>query len=253
MIGIFDSGSGGLTVLKALREVLPSADVVYFGDIKNVPYGSKSPEALLELVVGGMQRLRERGATKLVFACNSVSASAALSLVDATGIDPVHIIEMVGPTVSYLKASDYRIALCATPATIRSGIYQSAFRLAGKEITAVSIPDLAPLIEFAAPPGEVEKAIADAFINIDLSACDVLVLACTHYPLATEHFVAVLPKHLVLFDPAVAVAERVSHLWWPQEVGGGTVRFMTSAASAPFSALVRRMFPGSAHAVEVLE
>src|SRR5271165_3119459 len=120
MIGIFDSGSGGLTVLHAIRQVLPSADVIYFGDIKNAPYGSRSQEELSVLTIQALKLLENRGATNFVSACNSVSASLALSVLDVFTEKEMQIIEMVGPTVSYFKGSAARILLCATPATIRS-------------------------------------------------------------------------------------------------------------------------------------
>src|SRR6185312_12136105 len=182
MIGLLDSGSGGLTVLKAIRERLPSSDVVYFGDIAHVPYGSKSPEELLQLVVGGIGLLQKEGATKIVSACNSVSASMALSLFDATGLQMLDMVEMVGPTVSYFRGSSHKVALCATPATIRSNIYQMGFKLIGYEVGAFPIPDLAAAIEFGKPKEEIRAIIAQSLRQEDLQNFDVLLLACTHYP-----------------------------------------------------------------------
>src|SRR4051812_29736626 len=122
MIGIFDSGSGGLTVLKAIRDVLPSADVLYMGDIKNAPYGSRSREELSKLTVEAIKLLQARGANRIVSACNSVSASLAVSIFDIFSLDSTQLIEMVGPTVASFKGSNARILLCATPATVDSGI-----------------------------------------------------------------------------------------------------------------------------------
>ncbi|MCE9541626.1 hypothetical protein K8R03_03675 [Candidatus Kaiserbacteria bacterium] len=127
MIGVFDSGVGGLTVLKAMRDVYPSIDVVYFGDTKNAPYGKKSGAELSALTVAGIRFLLDHGATTLVSACNSVSASLAVSLYDVLSIKSTQLIEMVGPTVSAFKGSSERVALCATTATIESGMYQNAF------------------------------------------------------------------------------------------------------------------------------
>src|SRR5262249_29763383 len=121
MIGIFDSGSGGLTVLKAIREEMPSADITYFGDIKNAPYGSKTNAELSALTVKAIELLKSRGAESVVSACNSVSASLAVSLFDALSLSPERLIEMVGPTVSSFKGSNARTLLVATPATIQSG------------------------------------------------------------------------------------------------------------------------------------
>src|SRR3989338_11673213 len=120
MIGIFDSGSGGLTVLKAIWEQMPSADILFFGYIKNAPYGEKPREELSRLTINNIRVLQTRGATSIVSACNSVSASLAVSLFDVLGLAQQNLIEMVGPTVSYFKDFRKPILLAATPATIAS-------------------------------------------------------------------------------------------------------------------------------------
>jgi glutamate racemase len=250
MIGIFDSGSGGLTVLKALREVLPSADVVYFGDIKNAPYGEKTQEELSLLTVDAIRRLRDYGADRIISACNSVSASLALSVFDAFDLVPGSIIEMVGPTVSYFKDSSATLALCATPATIRSGIYQNAFRMIGKDIEVTPIPGLAGAIEFGAPDSQIEQLIQNSFKNLPTS--DVIILACTHYPLVFEMFERALPGKQI-FDPAVAVAGRAKKLFWPQEVRDGKTLFIISKESEQFRHLVAGLFPDARNEVKVLE
>jgi glutamate racemase len=252
MIGIFDSGSGGLTVLRALREELPSCDVVYFGDIAHAPYGSKSQEELARYTAESLQLLKDRGADKIISACNTASASLALSLFDAFGLEPGHIIEMVGPTVSYFKDTHERILLCATPATIKAGIYQNAFKMLGKEVDAIAIPDLAGAIEFGEGEQKQKDLIAEAFNGTDWSTYDVLLLACTHYPLALELFKQVVPENIVIFDPAVAVAERAVKLFWPQEVRDGKTQFVISKDSQPFRDLVAQMFPDAAHTIEVV-
>ncbi len=253
MIGIFDSGSGGLTVLRAIKDVLSSCDVVYFGDIKNAPYGSKTPEELSTLTIHALQLLQAQGATSIVSACNSVSASLAVSLFDALDIAPMQLIEMVGPTVSHFKNASARIVLCATPATIRSGIYQNAFRMIGKDIVAVSVPDLAPAIEFGKSKDEMKELIKTAFANVDFSTSDVLVLACTHYPLVTQLFKDVIPSSVAVFDPALAVAARVEKRFWPREAGKGGLRFLISTDSAPFRTLVSNLFPTERYSIEVVE
>src|SRR3989338_3073182 len=183
MIGIFDSGSGGLTVLRAIRDRLASPDVIYFGDIKNAPYGSKSHEELSQLTMEAITFLRSRGARSIVSACNSVSASLAISLFDTLEIDAPRLIEMVGPTVAAFKDSSQRLLLTATPATVKSGLYRNGFRMIGKEVVEVSIPDLAGAIEFGEDEEILETKIRKAFTDIRSGDFDVLVLACTHYPL----------------------------------------------------------------------
>lgn len=251
MIGIFDSGVGGLTVLKALREELPSADVVYFGDIKHAPYGSRSREELSALTVAGLTFLKTRGATRIVSACNSVSASLAVSLYDVFALKQDELIEMVGPTVSFFRGSQERIAVCATPATIQSDIYGSAFRMIGKDVQSIAIPELAGAIEFGAFEADIERAIADAFNG--RKDFDVLILGCTHYPLAIQSFRKVLGTSVVLFDPAEEVAHRAKQLFWPQEVGDGQTHFFISKDSEHFRSLVAALSPSQNLTIEVVE
>lgn len=252
MIGIFDSGSGGLTVLKTIRAVMPSADILYFGDIKNAPYGSKTNSELSQLTVRAIELLQKRGADSIVSACNSVSASLAISLFDALSLAPTQLIEMVGPTVSSFKNSSDRLLLTATPATIDSEIYQNAFRMIGKEIETVAIPDLASAIEFGKSEEEIEQIVRDAFREVKIESFDVLILACTHYPLVTEVFERVLGA-TPLFDPALAVAERVKKQLWPREVADGTTRFIISRDSQTFRDRVATIKLGGESSIEVLD
>lgn len=253
MIGIFDSGSGGLTVLRAMRDVLPSADVLYFGDIKNAPYGMRSREELSKLTVGAMQYLLEHGATSIVSACNSVSASLAVSLFDAFSLSPDRLIEMVGPTVRALKDSPGRAVLFATPATIDAQIYQTGFHMIGKDVAYIAIPELAGAIEMGQPAEAIGNIVRAAVDPVDWAGVDTVILACTHYPLAEESFRRVLPEHISIFDPAHAVAERAEQRLWPREAGDGKLHIVITRDSDMFRGHVARLFPDIAYSVEVLE
>ncbi|HEY4524992.1 MAG TPA: aspartate/glutamate racemase family protein [Candidatus Paceibacterota bacterium] len=251
MIGIFDSGVGGLTVLSAMRAVYPSIDVIYFGDTANAPYGSRSREELTELTVANIQFLLDRGATTIVSACNSVSASLALSVYDMLSVRPEMLIEMVGPCVAAFRGSGERLALCATVATIESGIYQSAFRMIGKDVLAFPIPELANAIESGADEDVYQRHIEAALASVPTDAYDCLILGCTHYPLAIEAFRRLIPDKKI-FDPAEAVAERVLRDLWPREMGYGTSKFFLSRDSVQFRTLVRELFPDSEPNIEVI-
>lgn len=253
MIGIFDSGMGGLTVLSAIRDVLPSSDVVYFGDTRNAPYGVRSREDLTRLTVEGLQLLQQRGAQNIVSACNSVSASLAVSLFDALSLTPQQLIEMVGPTVAYFKGSTAPLVLCATPATIHSGIYQNAFRMIGRDVLSIAIEALAGAIENGALADEIEAIIRDAFKEISLASGSILILACTHYPIVMHSFRNVLGGDVTIFDPAFAVAERAEKQFWPQEVGDGKTTFILSKDSEPFRALAATLFAHAEYEVEVIQ
>jgi glutamate racemase len=157
---------------------------------------------------------------------------------------------MVGPTVSVFRGSDARVALCATPATILSGIYQNAFRMIGKDIQAIPVPGLAGAIEFGKTETDIETSIREAFRDVDRGSFDVLVLACTHYPFAIAQFKNVLSADIKLFDPAHAVAARVEKQFWPREVGDGKTTFLSSAPTEQFATLIERLFPGKTYTVE---
>jgi len=251
MIGILDSGSGGLTVMRALREELPSADITYFGDVKNAPYGSKTRAELSQLTVAAIKLLQERKVNRIVSACNSVSASLAVSLYDVFDLSTQNLIEMVGPTVAYLKNSSARIAVCATPATITSGMYDNAFRMLGKDTLTIPIPDLAQLIEFGGAETEMKSVISEA-LEPFCGQYEVLILACTHYPLVAEVFADIVGEGIALFDPAEAVAQRAKKLFWPMEVGSGSTHFILSQQSDQFEFYVKKFFPEMKYTLEIL-
>jgi glutamate racemase len=249
MIGIFDSGSGGLTVLRAIRETLPSADITYFGDISRAPYGSRSREELSRFTMESLRFLEKSGATSFVSACNSVSASLALSLLDTLETEPRYIIEMVGPTVGAFRGATERLLLVATPATIESGIYQNAFTMIGVPCTFVAIPDLAGAIEFGESDQRIESLIREALEPFE-DTYDILILACTHYPLVSEIFARVAP-HVDMLDPAFLVAERAERRLWPREAGEGKLVFYVTKESEPFRRRVSALF-GSNQRIEVV-
>lgn len=252
MIGIFDSGIGGLSVARAIRAQFPSADILYFGDTKNAPYGEKDADELARLTVDGLRLLHERGATSIISACNSVSTSLAVSLIDAFELPADSVIEMVGPTVASLRDFDGRILLVATTATVRSGIYQNAFRMVGKEIDAVAIPHLAGAIERGAEAEELDGIVRAGLAGMPTNEYGALVLGCTHYPFAIDSFRAIVGD-MNIIDPAEAVAARALKRLWPREVGNGEARFIVSADTPAFRAKVGEIFPNFVNAIEVVQ
>lgn len=256
MIGLFDSGSGGLSVLSEIRKLMPEVDVVYLGDIANAPYGSKTREELGALTGAAISRLLSEGATKIVSACNSVSASIVLPMLSILSIKPFDMVEMVGPTVKSLKDEKRKILLVATPATIESGIYQQGFRSVGIEIATLPIPDLAGMIEFGASEKKIEAIIRRHLTDRtdgtnETNERELLVLGCTHYPLARNIFEKVLAgKDVEIYDPAVAVANEVKARM--DEKGEGKLRFLITKDSAIFRGRVERLFGKSNTIIEAI-
>lgn len=230
MIGIFDSGSGGLSVFSALRARTQTADIVYFGDIANAPYGERTPEDLARLTTAGIELLKKHGATEIVSACNSVSQSVLLG---AAGHE--RVIEMTRPLARMMRArAGAKILLLATPATIRSGIYTDALAHI-VQLDTLPIPALAGAIEFEKPIEEIADIVHDALQERAGASYDAIILGCTHYPLVRETIAEEVEKFfgpVELIDPADAVAAEVCERFCI--TGEGTVRFIISKDSHAF-------------------
>lgn len=212
-LGIFDSGSGGLSVARAILERAPNADVLYFGDLANAPYGTKDRETLELLTLRAMRLLRAEGADTLIAACNSVSASVIRPMLSLFGVRESDVVEMVQPLVRALSGCSFgRVVVIATPATVRSGMYQECFAAAGMRVGAVACGELAPAID-AGEPAERLRGLVSAAVDGALSlGADTLVLGCTHFPLVSQLFEGELARRgsaARIIDPARAVAAEV--------------------------------------------
>jgi len=225
MIGVFDSGLGGLTVLDAIRAYAPKADIVYFGDTKNAPYGNKTREEVRALTIAGIQKLLDEGATQIVSACNSVSISLDSPILDALSLDSDDVIEMVGPTVRALKEkNETRILLCATAITIASGVYQERLTNIGKKVTELPLPLLVSYIESGKSREDIENLLQKHSREKDFSKQDLLLLGCTHFPLVEESFKKVFS--LPVYNSASAVAREVAAKFNCE--GSGNVQYLFS-------------------------
>lgn len=250
MIGVFDSGSGGLTVLRELRAQAPNVDIVYFGDLVNIPYGSKTAAELGALTTVAIEKLLSEGATNIVSACNSVSSSVAQPLIQLLGRKQFGMIEMVSPTVGALQKRGFdgeKIGVVATPATVSSGLYQNAFSGQGIHAEAYGLRGLTPAIEAGASRETLLEIIMPGVDALEM--CDVIVLGCTQYPLAKGVFESYAP-HIEFFDPARAVAEHALEQFGTE--GTGVTRLIISKNSAYFRMVAREFF-GDGYTIELLE
>ncbi len=189
-IGIFDSGVGGLTVVRAVRRVLPGEDIVYLGDTARVPYGSKSPTTVERYARACQQFLLDRDVKLVMIACNTASATALDALREAS---PVPVIGAVEPGArSAAEASgNGHIGVIGTLATVRSRAYENAIGAIAPHavVTAEACPLFVPLAEEGWTDGEVASAVAREYLQRVFGrdgSIDTLVLGCTHYPLLRD-------------------------------------------------------------------
>lgn len=187
-IGVFDSGVGGLTVLRALRARFPGESFIYLGDTARVPYGSKSPETVSRYSLNIASHLMDAGCRAIVVACNTASAYAAGALRDAFDVP---IVDVVEPMAAYVAAHAAQHALVlGTRGTVQSGAYPRAIAAHAPQlkVTQRACPLFVPLVEEGWTSGPVPAEIADTYLRdaFQHGVPDYIVLGCTHYPLLRE-------------------------------------------------------------------
>jgi len=206
-IGVFDSGVGGLTVLRAIRERFPEVDLVYLGDTARVPYGNRSPDTVVRYSAECAAFLAEKGIEVLVVACNTASSYAIPTLRERFGFPVIGVVE---PGVKEaLRLTRGRVGVIGTVATVRSGTYQDMLKSAGVEVFSKACPLFVPLVEERLLEGRIVEEIARMYLK-ELSAAgiDTLILGCTHYPLLKGVLQRVLPKVRIV-DSSSAVASEL--------------------------------------------
>jgi glutamate racemase len=213
-IGVFDSGIGGLTVVKALRDLLPNESISYLGDTARVPYGPKSPETVQRYAIELADMLVKRDAKALVVACNTVSSVALPALMKNFPVPVIGVIEP-GARAALAASRNRRIGVIGTRATIRSGAYEKALRAADPnvKVNSQACPLLVPLIEEGLLHDEVTDRMILRYLEPLLAdEIDTLVLGCTHYPLLTGAMARVLKRQIMIVDSAQNCARAVEEM-----------------------------------------
>ncbi len=247
-IGVFDSGLGGLTVVKEVRSLLPGEDVVYFGDIARLPYGNKSPEAIRRFSVENSLFLIEKGVKLIVVACNTASS---LALDFLSRLFSVPIVGVISPMETALRKKNYRkVAVIGTSATIRSGVYQELIHrlLPDCRVMAQPCPLLVPIIETGAFREEIgEEVIRHQLKEVKAFSPELLLLGCTHYPIIEGQIRRFLGCEVVssAHYTAQAVERTLRDLGLKRErrKGRGTLRIFVSDVPDGFEELAE-MFLG---------
>jgi glutamate racemase len=203
-VGAFDSGVGGLTVVRAMRQLLPAEDILYLGDTARVPYGNKSPETIIRYSREIMTYLRGKGVKAVVVACNTASAHA-LSILQKESSIPVIGVIAPGVEAALAATRSGRVGIIGTQGTIASDAYQNLLRQKrpGVEITAIAAPLLVSLVEEDWLSHPATQLILEEYLApLKAAQVDTVVLACTHYPLLKPLAQKLLGPDVVLVDSA---------------------------------------------------
>jgi glutamate racemase len=266
-IGVFDSGYGGLTILKQIREQLPEYDYLYLGDNARSPYGSRSFEVVYEFTLQSVQWLFRQGCRLVILACNTASAKALRTIQqkDLPEIDPQRrVLGVIRPTVENIDkiTRSFHIGILGTEGTVLSHSYPLEIEKLFPEMIVESeaCPLWAPLVE----NNEYDKPGADYFVRRHIenilrkdALIDTLILACTHYPLLEKKIRKHLPKGIHLVSQGKLVAESLKdYLFRHPEIESqcsknATCRFYTTEAEEKFSSMASLFLKGNIEAERV--
>ena len=211
-IGVFDSGLGGLTVAKAIKEKLPNENIVYLGDTARVPYGNKSTLLVTGYATQITNFLLGENAKLIVVACNTASA-LALPALQAEFLVPILGVIIPGSQAAVLATRNKHVGVIGTTATINSNAYTQALREieSSIQITTQACPLFVPLVEEGWLNGPVPSEITASYLkSINVANVDTLILGCTHYPLLKPMIQDIVNDNTVLIDSAETVAEEVA-------------------------------------------
>jgi glutamate racemase len=231
-IAVFDSGLGGLTVLRALRDQLPGEDFFYFADTRFLPYGDRPETFLKQRGVQIAQALDRRGAKALVIACNTATAAAAEAIRAAVDIPVVAMEPGVKPAAALSKSG--KIAVLATTRTVESPRFQRLLEQFASHLQVITqpCPGLAEAIESHGPESDEVAALLDRFVGpLATAGVDVVALGCTHYPWVASEIARRMPPGIRLLDTGEAVARQLARLLASANIqGGGQGRIMLATS-----------------------
>lgn len=225
MIGVFDSGLGGLSVVREVLRLDPEAHILYLGDREWAPYGQRSLDELRLRSEVITRHLLAAGASTITIACNTASAAALTHL---RSVHPETVFVGMEPAVKPAVGltSTGVVGVLATPATFQGALFSSVVdRFAdGVEVVATPCPGWVSHVEGASPDSEVRKAVEETLRPVLASGADVLVLGCTHFPFLRDHIAAIAGPGVHIVDPGEAVARQVIRTAQPDAASGVRVQ-----------------------------
>ena len=205
-IGVFDSGIGGLTVLKEIRKVLPDEKIYYLGDTARVPYGEKTKELIIRYSKEIVEFLLEKNVSAIVVACNTATALALKELKETFKIPIIGVIE-AGARTAIEATKNGKIGVIGTKATIQSGKYEEEIKLFNKKVKVLqkACPLFVPAVEEGILSGKLVNQIIKTYLDDFKGKVDTLILGCTHYPLLKDAISKIYPD-IKIVDPAKETA-----------------------------------------------
>ena len=263
-LGVFDSGLGGLTVVRALREALPHEHIVYLGDTARVPYGTRAEATVIRYAMACAKHLVHRGVKAIVVACNTVSAVAPTTLRVELDLPVLGVIEP-GARAGVAASRRGRIGVLATAATIASGAYPRAVAAASTraEVVGQAAPLLVPLAEEGWTVGEVPTLVVRRYLEPLVTAdVDVVILGCTHYPLLRATLDAEVSQLLgattKVVDSAHAVASEAKDFLGERGLArrtedGGSIELLVTDMPKSFADVASRFLGHALPEVEVVD
>lgn len=243
-IGVFDSGMGGLTVMRALMARLPNESFLYLGDTARLPYGTKSADTVRRYALQAAQALVARGVKAVVIACNTASVSLP-ALREALAPLPVIGVIEPGAEAALAVAPQGPVGVVATEGTVRGGAYIAAIRAAGGETVPIAqqaCPLFVPMAEEGLVNGPIVEAVIRRYLDPLLATVPkpkALLLGCTHYPVLKAEIARVVGSEITLVDSAVTAADAVAKLVYARDIanrnGSRSVRFLATDAPDRFA------------------
>lgn len=257
-IGVFDSGIGGLTVVKSLMQQLPHENIVYFGDIARIPYGTKSVATIKKFTEQTMRFLLKQDVKAIIIACNTISAVAKDTVIQLAGSIPVIDVISAGAKAATQLSSQNTIGVIATPATINSNAYpQAIHRLNPQQrVYSQACALFVTMVEegFIDHPA-LELVARDYLQPLIEDKIDSLILGCTHYPLISKAIAKIMGDQVTIIDPAITACQELAQILTRRNLlnnnnKAGKYKFYVTDVPVKFQAIGERFLN---HPIEYLD
>lgn len=258
-IGIFDSGIGGLTVVKDVMKQLPNESIVYFGDTARVPYGSKSKKTVTKFSAQIIRFLKEQNVKAVIIACNTVNSNCIEELRAEFPELPISGVVEPGVTMALRTTKNGRIGIIGTEATIASGRYPELLKEAdgSLEVFGKACPLFVPLVEDGWAEHEVAREVASVYLEeLIQQDIDSLILGCTHYPMLTETIRKVVGTHIELINPANEAAYQMGEYLKAYELQADSVptyKFYVSDHAERVKSVAKMFLDYPVHEVDTID